>query len=145
MSEDLTKLFTEEEKSTPELRQYIKNFYDLVIKERSLKKQLDEIKESRMTAEETLYSGLEDINLELIRTKDGTFYRRIDISANFRPGEKEKGFVWLREQGFGNLIYETVNARTFSAFIKEFKEDKIAELPEFINMSIRKKIGFRKK
>ena len=42
MSEDLTKLFTEEEKSTPELQQYIKNFYDLVIKERSLKKQLDE-------------------------------------------------------------------------------------------------------
>ena len=147
MSEkDLTKLFTpEEEKSTPELQQHVKEFYDLVMAERALKKDLEELQEKRIAAEETLYSSLENANFELIRTENGTFSRRIDLYANFEPGKKEEGFIWLRDQGFGDLIYETVNVRTFSAFIKDFKKDEMAELPEFVNTSLKRKIGFRKK
>jgi DUF1680 family protein len=144
--EDLTKLFTEGKESTPELQQHVTSFYELLMQERDLKKKLDDIKEQRMVAEETLHASLEDIGWELIRTGDGTFSRRIDFFANFAPEQKEAGYTWLRELGFGDLIYETVNARTFAAFVKDLKKnDEMAELPEFVNTGIRKKIGFRKK
>lgn len=44
--------------------------------------------------------------------------------------DKEGGMAWLREQGQGGLIQETVNSSSLSAFSKQYAEEKGADLPE---------------
>ena len=148
MSEDLTKLFTDD-KPTPELQRHVQEFHDLVVKERAIKEELAEASEKRMVAEETLYASLENANFEMIRTDDGTFSRSDLFFANIAPGKKEEGYEWLKEIGYGDLIQLTVNAKTFASFIRDLKQsDKMLELPDFINTGIRKRIsvtGVKKK
>ena len=148
MSEDLTKLFTDD-KPTPELQRHVQEFHDLVVKERAIKEELAEASEKRMVAEETLYASLENANFEMIRTDDGTFSRSDLFFANIAPGRKEEGYEWLKEIGYGDLIQLTVNAKTFASFIRDLKQsDKMLELPDFINTGIKKKIkvtGVKKK
>jgi len=137
---DLAKLFEGEE--TAELQQNLDEFRKLKLKEWKLQEELEDIKQKRIAAEETLYLSLEDANYRLIETKEGTFSRRDFFFANFAPGRKEEGYKWLRELGYGDMIQTTVNANTFSAFINDLKKsDKMLELPDFVNTGIRKKIN----
>lgn len=45
---------------------------------------------------------------------------------------KEKGFDWLRSEGQGALIQETVNAQTLGAFAGRYVEETGEELPDDI-------------
>jgi len=143
-SEDLKQLF--EDKPDSVLKARIKEFYVKLTEVNRLKKELDEAQDHKTEAEDILFQTLEDKGLELVRTEDGTFYQRFDFFASFDPTQKDKGYDWVRDLGFGDLIYETINARTFSAFIKDLrKKDENLELPEFVQMHTKKRVGYRKK
>ncbi|GIW57229.1 MAG: hypothetical protein KatS3mg083_174 [Candidatus Dojkabacteria bacterium] len=45
---------------------------------------------------------------------------------------KEELFDALRSKGFGELIYETVNANSLSAFVKEQIAENGDELPDWL-------------
>lgn len=53
---------------------------------------------------------------------------RVGVSLNYRAsireGQKDAAHKWLREQGLGDLIQETVNASTLSAAAKALLEDE---------------------
>lgn len=53
------------------------------------------------------------------------------IYASVKPGQKSAAFAWLEEQGKRDLVQETINASTLSAFARELGE-KNEELPEDI-------------
>lgn len=53
------------------------------------------------------------------------------IFASVKTGQKAAAFAWLQENGKGDLIQETLNASTLSAFAQELGE-KNEELPENI-------------
>jgi hypothetical protein len=46
--------------------------------------------------------------------------------------DKEAGLEWLRGNGHGGIIIETVNSSTLSAFAKSMLEESGAELPDTI-------------
>ena len=48
-------------------------------------------------------------------------------------GRKDELFAALRGEGFGDLVYETVNANSLSAFVKEQIEENGDVLPEWLN------------
>lgn len=48
-------------------------------------------------------------------------------------GRKEELFAALRGEGFGDLVYETVNANSLSAFVKEQIEENGDVLPEWLD------------
>lgn len=50
-------------------------------------------------------------------------------SASILEGKKPEAFQWLREDGNGGIIQETVNSGTLSSFAKAKFEDKGQELP----------------
>lgn len=60
---------------------------------------------------------------------------RIGVSirtvASVVPGQKEAAFTWLQENGAGDLIQETINASTLSAYAKQ-KGEKNEDLPDDI-------------
>ena len=53
--------------------------------------------------------------------------------ASAVAGRKEELFAALRGEGFGDLVYETVNANSLSAFVKEQIEENGDVLPEWLD------------
>lgn len=53
--------------------------------------------------------------------------------ASAAAGRKDELFAALRGEGFGDLVYETVNANSLSAFVKEQIEENGDVLPEWLD------------
>ena len=53
--------------------------------------------------------------------------------ASAAAGRKEELFAALRGEGFGDLVYETVNANSLSAFVKEQIEENGDALPGWLD------------
>lgn len=112
----------------------------------------EEEKGKRTMKEESLYKLLENMGVKSIRTKFGTFGRGKTFRAYYHEEDREKVSSWLKEIGAEGLVKPTVNANTFTAFIKEKmvanelagmpKDDGI---PEFVLSFTKDKITYRKK
>ncbi|WP_312059889.1 gp33 family protein [Anaerotignum sp.] len=53
--------------------------------------------------------------------------------ASATVDHKEELFTALRREGYGDLVYETVNANSLSAFVKEQIAENEDSLPEWLN------------
>ena len=53
--------------------------------------------------------------------------------ASATAGRKEELFSALRAEGYGDLVYETVNANSLSAFVKEQTAENGDALPDWLN------------
>ncbi|MHB1155018.1 MAG: gp33 family protein [Eubacteriales bacterium] len=82
-------------------------------------------------------------------TRSGTmFCLTTTTRASVKEGNKDKLYIALRGEGFGNLIYETVNTNSLSAFIKEQIEENDDKLPKWldglVNVFEKTTVGVRK-
>lgn len=67
-------------------------------------------------------------------TRSGTmFCLTLTVRASAVAGRKEELFAALRGQGYGDFVYETVNANSLSAFVKEQMLENEDELPQWLN------------
>ena len=53
--------------------------------------------------------------------------------ASAMAGSKEELFSALRAEGYGDLVYETVNANSLSAFVKEQIAENGDTIPDWLN------------
>ena len=82
-------------------------------------------------------------------TRAGTmFCLTTKTRASAREGMKDELFTALRAEGFGDLIYETVNANSLSAFVKEQITESGDALPDWldglVNVFEKTTVGVRK-
>ncbi len=82
-------------------------------------------------------------------TRAGTmFCLTTKTRASATEGMKDELFGALRAEGFGDLIYETVNANSLSAFVKEQIAENGDALPEWltglVNVFEKTTVGVRK-
>lgn len=105
----------------------IKNAHDQVDNQ---KKQLYKLKD--WLDKSVMPQRLEDHDLDQIRIPEiaRSFTPISKLSASFI--DKEKGFAWLRERGAEDLIQETVNAGTLSAYVKNLQEEEGIDPPDDI-------------
>ncbi|MDL2310358.1 hypothetical protein LJC13_00095 [Peptostreptococcaceae bacterium OttesenSCG-928-C18] len=67
-------------------------------------------------------------------TRSGTmFCLTTKTRASAVAGSKEELYAALREQGYGDLVYETVNANSLSSFVKEQIGENEDVLPDWLN------------
>ncbi len=63
------------------------------------------------------------------------------------PTEKDTLYRWLKENGYGDLVQETVNSNTLSSWVKEFINEN-GELPDdlksLVNVFEKVQINIRK-
>ncbi len=112
-----------------------------------LAEQLKQLREEKKDAEQRV----KDINAEI----DNTEYALVQLMAetetqNFTragtmfslttktrasamAGRKDKLYSALKENGFGELVYETVNANSLSAFVKEQIAENQDNVPDWLN------------
>lgn len=82
-------------------------------------------------------------------TRSGTtFYLTSTTRASAVAGRKEELYSALKELGFGDLVYETVNANSLSAFVREQLAECGDSMPAWLDglVSIYEKtsVGVRK-
>ncbi len=66
-------------------------------------------------------------------TRAGTMFAlTTKTRASAVAGVKESLYAALREQGFGDLIYETVNANSLSSFVNDQISENGEELPDWL-------------
>lgn len=128
----------------------------------ALADQLRELKETKKYAEQELKEITEEIDRidaalaeQMIAsetqnfTRNGTtFCLTSTTRASAAAGRKDELFAALREAGFGDLVYETVNANSLSAFVKEQTTENEDVLPQWldglVNVFEKTTVGVRK-
>ncbi len=60
------------------------------------------------------------------------FYLKTSTRASAVSGQKEKLYESLKNNGYGDLVYETVNANSLSAFVKEEITENADKLPDWL-------------
>ena len=113
----------------------------------ALADQLRELKETKKRLEDELKTvGLEidSVDADLAQrmadaetqnfTRNGTMFCLTSTTrASATAGRKDELFEALREAGYGDLVYETVNANSLSAFVKEQTTENGDALPEWLD------------
>lgn len=119
---------------------------------RDLKKQLEqEVKRINAEIDEVDFA-LSEIMAETETqsfSRAGTmFYLTNTTRASALLEKKDDLYSTLKENGFGSMVYETVNANTLSAFVKEQTSENNDLLPDWLDglVSIYEKttVGVRK-
>ena len=82
-------------------------------------------------------------------TRSGTMFCLTNTTrASAAAEHKEELFDALRSGGFGDLIYETINANSLSAFVKEQIAENLNTLPDWldglVNLYEKATVGVRK-
>ncbi len=112
-----------------------------------LAEQLKQLREEKKGAEQRV----KDINADIDKTeyalvqlmsetetqnftRAGTMFSlTTKTRASAVAGHKDKLYSALKENGFGDLVYETVNANSLSAFVKEQIAENQDTVPEWLN------------
>lgn len=112
----------------------------------TLADKLKELREQKKQAEDelkTITEQVETVNAQLAEmmansetqnfTRAGTMFAlTTKTRASAASGVKESLYAALREQGFGDLIYETVNANSLSSFVNDQIAENGEALPEWL-------------
>lgn len=112
-----------------------------------LAERLKQLREKKKAAEQQL----KDIHAEIAQTEyqlsmqmaetetqnftraGTTFALTTKIRASAMAGRKEELYAALKENGYGDLVYETVNANSLSAFVKEQISENQDHVPDWLN------------
>ena len=138
---NLSKIF--EGTASTDLNSKIREFKKLKQREKSLNKELEDVKKERAAFEEELGIMFENEDVTSVVLGGYTFYTYPEQFASIPAEFRAKGYKWLKKIRAGSLIYPTVNAQKFSAFIKELQQRE-EDIPDFIKIFPKKRVGVRK-
>ena len=101
------------------------------------KKELDaQVKEVTAEIEEldlTLSDAMAEAELDRFSRNGNTFYLNTRLFASPAAGRKDELMQALKDQGYGSIVVETVNANTLASFVKEQIAENGDELPDWLS------------
>lgn len=100
------------------------------------KKELDaQVKEVNAEIEQldlALSDAMAEQEVERFSRNGSTFYLNTRLFASPAAGRKDELMQMLKDNGYGSLVVETVNANTLASFVKEQKAANGDEIPEWL-------------
>ena len=110
-------------------------------------KALQEEKKNLDAKIKTLGAEIEDVNTQLsdamaeaeldrFSRNGSTFYLKSRLFASPAAGRKDEMMQALKENGYGSLVVETVNANTLASFIKEQREMTGEDIPSWLDGTV---------
>ena len=101
------------------------------------KKELDAmIKEVSAEIEQldlALSDAMAEQEVERFSRNGSTFYLNTRLFASPAAGRKDEMMQTLKDNGYGSLVVETVNANTLASFVKEQKAANGEEVPQWLS------------
>lgn len=98
--------------------------------------------------DEQLSDAMTEADLDRFSRNGSTFYLKSRLFASPASGRKDEMMKALKENGYGSLVVETVNANTLASFIKEQREVTGVDIPAWLGDTIstfeKVSVGIRK-
>ena len=96
-----------------------------------------------------LSDAMTEAELDRFSRNGSTFYLKSRLFASPAAGRRNEMILALKENGYGSLVTETVNANTLAAFIKEQREQEGCEdipvwLGDTVHTHEKVSVGIRK-
>lgn len=108
---------------------------------RALGSEIDEL-------DEQLSDAMTEAELDRFSRNGNTFYLKSRLFASPASGRKDEMMRALKENGYGSLVVETVNANTLASFIKEQREITGEDVPVWLGDTVstyeKVSVGIRK-
>ena len=79
-----------------------------------------------------LSDAMAEAEVERFSRNGSTFYLSSRLYASPAAGMKEELFQALKDNGFGSIVTETVNANTLASFVKEQMAENNEEVPAWL-------------
>lgn len=119
---------------------------------KNLKKELEDsvkrLSEDIESYESQLVKAMVEQEMQNFSRAGQMFYLNTKILASPVADKKRELFETLKDQGFGDLVYETVNSQSLAAFVREQIEQNEEQLPDWLNGLVntyeKTNIGMRK-
>lgn len=83
-----------------------------------------------------LSDAMTEAELDRFSRNGSTFYLKSRFFASPAAGRKDEMMQALKDNGYGSLVTETVNANTLASFIKEQRELTGEEVPEWLGETV---------
>ena|SRR5690606_27570624 len=116
-------------------------------RKKELEDTLKEVNARIATVEEILSTRMLEEEVQSFNRNGKTFYVQTKTFASAVPERKHELFAWLKDHGFGDMVTETVNANTLSAWVREQLEESESlpeGLEELVNVYEKTTVGIRK-
>lgn len=98
--------------------------------------------------DELLSDAMTDAELDRFSRNGSTFYLKSRLFASPASGRKDEMMRVLKENGYGSLVVEAVNANTLASFIKEQREITGEDVPAWLGDTVstyeKVSVGIRK-
>ena len=88
--------------------------------------------------DEQLSDAMTEAELDRFSRNGSTFYLKSRLFASPASDRKDEMMQALKDNGYGSLVVETVNANTLASFIKEQREATGEDVPAWL---LRKSVG----
>jgi len=80
-----------------------------------------------------LSDAMAESEVERFSRNGNTFYLNSRLFASPASGRKDELMQSLKDNGYGSIVVETVNANTLSSFVKEQKAENNDEVPSWLS------------
>ena len=101
-------------------------------RKKDLETQVKELNAEITRLDLALSDAMSDAECERFSRNGSTFYLSSRLFASPVSGKKEVLIKALKENGYGEIVAETVNANTLASFIKEQMAENDDEIPEWL-------------
>lgn len=100
---------------------------------KELEAQVKELTAQIEQMDQELSQAMTEAECDKFSRNGSTFYLNTRLFASPIAGRKEDMFQALKDNGYGEIVTETVNANTLASFVKEQKSLNDDEIPEWIS------------
>lgn len=123
----------------------ISRFIEIDAMIRNAEADIDLLKAQRDQLEALVFQQLDNANMQSVKTSAGqTVYRRVDEFMSINSEHHDEAVEWLKATGFADLFKESINSRTMTSALKEYRNDG-GEIPtDLIKIATRNRIGIRR-
>jgi len=118
----------------------------LKAEKKALNSRLKEVNQEIEATENGLVASMVDEEMQNFNRAGYLFYLRTDTFVRPIPDRKAELYEWLKDNDHGALVYETVNANSLRAFVRELNEngELPVELGQLVVVTERPTVGMRK-
>ncbi len=106
-------------------------------KEAQLKGELSEVRDQLNDTMNRLTEQMVNQEIQNFSRNGLQFYLSTRVHVNDVAARREELYEKLKEQGYGDIVKETVHPSTLKAFVRELKEEHDDELPEWLEGLVR--------
>lgn len=117
--------------------------FEMADRLKSLKKQKKDLEDSVKAIgseieelDRQLSDAMAETQLDSFSRNGSTFYLHSRLYASPSTGRKDAMMLALKQNGYGSLVVESVNAKTLSSFVREQMEANEGNIPSWLGDTV---------